>query len=131
MGEAAHMRRPRWAELWRFYQAALVNTAFGFGLYAALITCGVNLYLAQAISFSAGVTFNYFMYSRHVFRDGTRDKGRFILAYIFNYGVNLALLAVLNLLIHNAYATGAGATLAASLINYFALKHLVFRRKVI
>ena len=129
MTVATKGRRIPWAELWRFYQAAVVNTAFGFGLYALLIFLGVNPFAAQAISFASGVTFNYFMYSRHVFKDGERAKLRFIAAYGVNYLLNLSLLALFKLFIHNDYLAGAVVTLIASLINYFALKHLVFVRK--
>ena len=129
MTDVAKPRRIQWAELWRFYQAAVVNTVFGFGLYAILVALGVNLFAAQAISFASGVTFNYFMYSRHVFRDGERAKLRFLAAYGVNYLINLGLLALFNRFVHNDYAAGALATLIASLINYFALKHLVFVRR--
>lgn len=128
MGALASSRQIQWRELWRFYQAAVVNTAFGFGLYALLIWLGLDRYVAQAISFVSGVAFNYLTYSRHVFRDGERAKFRFALAYGSNYVVNLALLWLFSLVVRNAYAAGFSASLAASLINYFALKYLVFVR---
>ena len=114
------------AELWRFYQAAVVNTVFGFGTYAFLVWLGVNLYLAQIIAQLAGMTFNYFTYSRHVFRHNSGGKVRFTLIYAVNYMVNVSLLAVFDLFFHSPYLIGALATLCASFINYFALKHLVF-----
>jgi len=122
----AALNRDSLMELFRFYQAAVVNTLFGFGLYALLITLGLNLYLAQAISFVAGVAFNYVVYSRHVFRTGRSAKLRFAAAYGSNYAMNLALLWLFNQFFHNAYLVGFAASIIASLINYFALKHLVF-----
>ncbi|SFR81704.1 GtrA family protein [Sphingomonas jatrophae] len=130
MGLALPTGLRRFAELFRFYQAALVNTAFGFGTYALLVWLGLDLYVAQIIAQIAGVCFNYLTYSKHVFRDAQASTGRYILAYLVNYLVNLALLAFFDLFIRSPYAAGALATLFASLINYFALKHVVFMRKV-
>ncbi len=126
---AAQAGQIRWSELWRFYQAAVINTAFGFGLYALLIWLGLDRYVAQAIAFVSGVAFNYLVYSRHVFRDGARAKARFAMAYGLNYLVNLGLLKLLSLFVANAYIAGFSASLAASLINYLVLKHLVFVRE--
>jgi putative flippase GtrA len=119
----------RFGQLIRFYQAAAINTLFGFGIYALMIRLGVNLYVAQIIAQVLGVTFNYFTYSRHVFRDRDASKGSFVLAYVGNYLVNLALLATLSRFIHSPYLAGFVATLGASVINYLALRSLVFRRR--
>jgi putative flippase GtrA len=119
----------RLAQLIRFYQAAAINTAFGFGIYALMIWFGVNLYVAQIIAQILGVTFNYFTYSRHVFRDRVAVKSSFILAYTSNYLVNLALLALFDRVFHSDYIAGLSATICASLVNYFALRSLVFRKR--
>ena len=119
----------RVGQLIRFYQAAAVNTLFGFGLYALMIRLGVNLYAAQVIAQVLGVSFNYLTYSRHAFRDREATKRSFVLAYAGNYGVNLALLALFHLVIRSAYLAGFLATVAASLVNYLVLRSLVFRRR--
>lgn len=121
-------RKQIW-QLVRFYQAALVNTAFGFGVYALLIWLGLNLYLAQICAQIVGMTFNYLTYSRHVFRDSAGDKRSFVAAYVLNYLVNLVFLFLFDHVVRSDYAAGLGATLCASLLNYFVLKHLVFRAK--
>ena len=119
----------RFGQLIRFYQAAAINTLFGFGVFALLIWLGVNLYVAQVIAQVLGVSFNYLTYSRHVFRDRDASKGSFVLAYAGNYLVNLALLAAFAQVIRSPYVAGLAATIAASLINYLALRSLVFRRR--
>ena len=113
----------------RFYQAAAVNTLFGFGIYALMIRLGINIYGAQAIAQVLGVTFNYFTYSRHVFQDRKASKHAFLLAYLSNYVVNLLLLAIFDRVIQSSYWAGLASTLMASVINYLALRSLVFRRK--
>ena len=122
----ASLKRSNAMELFRFYQAAVVNTLFGFGLYAILIAFGMNLYSAQAIAFVSGVIFNYVVYSRHVFRTGESAKLRFAAAYALNYLINLGLLWLFKKFVHNDYVVGFAASIVASLINYFALKYLVF-----
>ena len=133
MADAPLFRRlatGRVGRLIRFYQAAAVNTLFGFGVYALMIRLGVNLYAAQIIAQVLGVTFNYFTYSRHAFRGHQASKSSFALAYLGNYLVNVALLAAFHRLVASAYLAGLAATIAASLVNYLVLRSLVFRRRV-
>jgi putative flippase GtrA len=118
--------RRRLVELLRYYQAALINTAFGFGLYALLVWLGLNMFAAQIIAHVCGVQFNYFSYRHIAFRERHGRIGRFVAAYVVHYLVNLALLALLAMLVASPYQAGLLATLAASLINYFVLRHLVF-----
>jgi len=119
----------RIGQLIRYYQAAAINTAFGFGIYALMIWLGVNLYVAQVIAQVLGVTFNYFTYSRHAFREETASKTSFVLAYIGNYLVNLVSLWAFAQVIGSAYVAGLASTIAASLVNYLVLRSLVFRRR--
>lgn len=126
MGISSAIRSRNIHELWRFYQAAVINTAFGYGLFALLIAVHVPLFVAQAIAFASGACFNYIVYSRHVFRTGERARMRFAAAYGVNYLVNLGLLWLFSRVVPNAYISGGTASLVASLINYFALKYAVF-----
>ena len=119
----------RFGRLIRFYQAAAINTAFGFGIYALMIRLGVNIYVAQVIAQVLGVTFNYFTYSRHAFADRDASKGSFVLAYAGNYLVNLLLLWAFAQGIRSPYLAGLAATIAASLLNFLVLRSLVFRRR--
>ncbi len=88
------------------------------------------LCVAQILSHVTGMAFNYFTYSRHVFRDSTASKRSFLLAYLSNYLINLGLLAIFSHVVRSAYVAGLAATLAASLINYLALRAFVFRPKM-
>lgn len=113
-------------QLWRYYQAGLVNMAFGFSLYAILVSAGLNIYVAQIISHLIGMAFNYFTYSRHVFRDADPSKLRFIISYGVNYIASAGMLAATTLWIESPYIAGIIVVITISLINYFALKHIVF-----
>lgn len=120
----------RFSRLIRYYQAAVVNTLFGFGLYALLVAGGLNMFVAQAVGFVCGVTFNFFTYSRHAFKDQQGSKRAFVVAYGVNYLVNVALLAGFSMFIRSPYLAGLTATLIASLINFFVLRGMVFKPRV-
>jgi putative flippase GtrA len=124
-------QRPRalLATLWRFYSVSVINTIFGYSTYALLITLGINLYVAQILSQLIGMTFNYFTYSRHVFREEEATLLRYTGAYAGNYLMNLALLALFHRVTRSAYLAGLLAVIVASLINLVILKRLVFRPK--
>jgi len=115
-------------QLWRYYQAGIVNTLFGYGIYAVLLSVGVWMYAAQLMAHVLGVAFNYFTYTRHTFAEAEASKRRFALSYAFNYVLGLAGLAVASRVIASPYAAGLVSILFVSLINFFILKNLVFVR---
>lgn len=114
--------------LWRYYQAGLLNTLFGYGAYAILIKLGLWMYAAQLIAHGLGVLFNYLTYSRHAFADRDASKSRFVVAYVFNYLFLLISLFAAAQLISSPYLAGLVSIVVVSLINYLVLKSLVFTR---
>lgn len=112
--------------LWRYYQAGIVNTAFGYGLYALFVALGFNMYVAQIVAHLLGMTFNYFTYSRHAFHDSTVSKSRFIASYAVNYLLGLAALWSASQFIPSPYLAGFVAVVIVSLLNYLILRHWVF-----
>lgn len=123
------LSRAQWLELFRYYQTGLVNLAFGLGCYALLVWIGLDIFAAQLLSHLMGMAFNYVTYSRHVFRGSQPAKMRFVLSYAVNYLISLAILAAVSRVIASPYLAGFAAALAASVINYFALKFVVFRKR--
>ncbi len=123
------MSRSRLVELWRYYQAGIVNTAFGLAAYSLLVWLGLNMYVAQLVAHTLGVAFNYLTYSRHVFRDAGPAKLRFVLSYAANYLVGLATLAAVAQVVASPYLAGIVSAGIVSVINYFALRHFVFRAR--
>ncbi|WP_028641901.1 GtrA family protein [Novosphingobium acidiphilum] len=116
-----------WRRLFRYYQAGLINMAFGFGLFALFVRIGLNIYVAQILSHILGVTFNYFTYSRYAFAGHDGKRLRFILSYVANYFFNLVALAILMRFIKSPYLAGLITTVGVSAANYFVLKFLVFQ----
>ena len=112
--------------LWRYYQAGIINTAFGYGLYALFVSLGLNMYLAQIVAHLLGMAFNYVTYSRHAFHDSDVSKSRFVASYAVNYLLGLGALWAISHLIASPYLAGFIAVGIVSLINYFVLKNWVF-----
>lgn len=127
MGPSELYRKFDWRQLIRYYQAGIVNTAFGYGCYAGLIWLGLDMFLAQLISHILGTAFNYFTFSRYAFSEGVRAPRRFIASYAFNYGLNVAVLFGLSRLISSPYLAGLVTIVIVSAINFFVLKRFVFR----
>lgn len=81
-------------KLLRFVGTGVLNTVFGYVVYAALILLGLPYLTALLVATVLGVIFNYFSFGRMVF-DGHmngRVFGKFLLAYALIYAVNAGLL---------------------------------------
>jgi putative flippase GtrA len=88
----------RRADIWqmvRFLAVGVLNTAFGYAIFAAGIFAGLPSGVALAIAMVIGVIFNFFTLGHLVFdsRDPTRLP-RFVGVYALTYVVNLAMLAL-------------------------------------
>lgn len=122
-------RFARLAEIVRFYQAGIVNTLLGLGVYALFVRLGLHPYAAHILSYVVGMAFNYLTYSRHVFREAGPAKVRFFLAYLGGYPLSIGSLALARQFIASPYLAGLAAVFLVSIINYVVLKYLVFIRK--
>ena len=93
------------ANLWQMFEpkiiifltAGIVNTIFGYAVYAVLLFVGTSYLIALLLATIAGVIFNYFSFGRFVFH---RHSGwlvfcRFVVTYAAIYGFNAAGLTVL------------------------------------
>lgn len=113
--------------LWRYYQAGIVNTIVGYGLFVGFVAIGCNAYFAQLIAHVLGTIFNYLTYSRYAFRGFSSDKFRFFVSYVFNYMIGLFCLMAGTKVFSSPYVAGLSAILLSSLINFFVLRRFVFR----
>ena len=110
----------------RYYQAGIVNTLFGVGLFTLLFWIGLNVYLAQFVAHFCGMAFNYLTYSRYAFGDRAGSKPRFVASYIVNYALGLASLWAASQIIASAYLAFVASFLFVTIVNYFILKRFVF-----
>jgi len=117
-------------QLLAYYAVGIVNTLFGYGVYALLVFVGMNMFVAQFVATVIGVIFNYFTYSRAVFRGSRGAIGQFIVAYLGQYLISLGALAGLSRFVTNPYLAGLGALIVTSLAFYLFLKRWVFLPRV-
>lgn len=120
-------REKGWWQLFRYYQAGVVNVLFGYSLFALLVWLGLQVYAAQLMGHVLGVIFNYFTYSRYVFARQQSDKALFAMSYVCNYFFGLAGLWLALKAVPSPYLAGLASTVVVAMINYFILKRLVFR----
>lgn len=118
-----------WKQVFRYYQAGIVNTIFGYLCYALLVSAELNMYVAQVIAHILGTAFNYFTYSRYAFADANRSPMRFTLSYIFNYALSVGVLFAFAQFISSPYLAGLLAIVLVSALNFIILKRFVFRAK--
>ncbi len=127
-------RRTLGGRLWRepfvrFLFVGVLNTAFGFGVYAILIKLfGLGRTPALAVAYILGVLFNFRTTGVIVF--GSRDLRRilrFVVVYLAVYGINAAVLEGLK-------RAGVGPLVSQALcippvvvLTYALMKSLVFR----
>lgn len=81
----------------KFLSAGVLNTVFGYSVYAVLLFIKVPYLVALFVATFAGVIFNYISFGRIVFNGhgGWFVFGKFVIAYALIYGANAALLRVL------------------------------------
>ena len=94
MTAAAAARRAELGLLVRFGLVGLLNTAFGYGVYALFILAGFWPGAALTLGMAAGVAFNFQTMRRLVFRSQGRAV-RFVLAYALILVANWLLLRLL------------------------------------
>jgi putative flippase GtrA len=84
-------------KLINFLVAGVLNTIFGYSVYAGLLYIEAPYLIALFIATVAGVIFNYFSFGRMVFqgKNSWLAFGKFIIAYAIIYGVNAVFLQTL------------------------------------
>lgn len=80
----------------RFLSAGVLNTVFGYAVYAALLFIKTPYLIALLVATVIGVVFNYFSFGRIAFQGhgGWRVFTKFVIAYGLIYSANALLLKV-------------------------------------
>lgn len=83
--------------IFRFLIVGILNTIFGYAIYAFLLFVNVPYLIALFIATVAGVIFNYFSFGRLVFQSlgGRFVFVKFVIAYAIVYLVNAFILEIL------------------------------------
>lgn len=111
----------------RFLAVGVLNTAFGYGVFAGLAWSGLPYPVAIAVATIAGVAFNFFSTGRLVFGQGGAHRlPRFAAVYAVVYCVNVAAVAGLLQLGLNVYIANALLVLPLALLAYGLQRRFVF-----
>ena len=120
----------------RFVLVAILNTAFGWCVYAALLWL-INLthipnpyVLASLIGYIIGILFNFTTYSKLVFNN--KDKGllfKFIMVYVVCWLCNSFGIWLLEKCHINNYLAGAITAIPVGFLGYVLNSVFVFKKK--
>ncbi|WP_171052647.1 GtrA family protein [Ruegeria sediminis] len=113
----------------RFAMVGVLNTAFGYALFAALNLSGLPPQAALAIAFSGGVLWNFMTHARLVFDTrGFRRLPFYVLSYLVIYGLNAASLeGLLAIGLHPIMAQGI-IVLPAAILAFIAISRVLTDR---
>lgn len=91
----------------KYLLVGVLNTAFGYGMFALLIYIGIHYSVSVLGSTTLGVLFNFNTVGRLVFKNSNMKLlFRFVMVYVFAYFVNVALLSLFSLFEVNIYLSG-------------------------
>ena len=111
----------------RFLVVGVLNTAFGYLMYALLLRFGLHYTAALLLATIAGVLFNFRTTGRLVF--GNRDNSllwRFIGVYALQYLLSIGVLRLLHEAGLNDYLAGAVLMLPMAVLSFILNRALVF-----
>lgn len=112
----------------RFVVTGGVNTAFGYGIYAAFIYLGAGYAIASGASIVCGLLFSYKTTSAMVFGRGYRGSlARYLGSYAIVYAFSLLILRTLDTFGINPYLAGVLVAPPCAVLSFALLKLFVFR----
>lgn len=114
----------------KFGLTGLLNTVFGYTVYAGLVYSDVSVEISLFLSTVCGVLFNFFTFSKVVFnaRFTLISSIKYILVYMILYGINLLLIdAIIAISKLNPYVAQFAALLLIVPISWLLLNYFVFK----
>jgi putative flippase GtrA len=112
----------------KFLFVGAINTAFGYGVFAALVLGGVPPMPALVVTYGVGILFNFMTTRRIVFeRRGNSTFRRFVAAYVVIYFFNLGLYQLLAAFGAAPLVAQAICVPVVAVFSFFLFKFLVFK----
>ena len=117
----------------RFLFVGILNTIFGYSLFAIFIFFNMHYSLAVLCSTILGVLFNFKTIGKLVF--GSHDNSlifRFVAVYIIIYGLNISFLWLFKYFgFENMYINGVVLLTPLAVVSFVLNKKFVFRTKTV
>ena len=114
----------------KFILVGILNTIFGYSLWALLLFLGMHYALAVIVSTIIAVLFNFKTTGSIVFKN--RDNKllfKFVQVYIITMCLNIFLLKIAKTAGLNLYIAGFVLTIVVAMITFLLQKFYVFRRE--
>lgn len=111
----------------RFLVVGVLNTLFGYALYALFLFMGLHFTVAAFLATIIGILFNFKTTGVLVFKN--KDNAlvlKFFAVYGVVYCVNILFLAIFDSFSVSAYLAGAILTLPMAILSYLLMKKFVF-----
>jgi putative flippase GtrA len=114
-----------------FLLVGVLNTFFGYSVYALFIFFGLHYSIAVLLSTCIGVLFNFNTIGKLVFKNSNNKLLiKFILVYALLYFLNVSLIKMLNHYSDNLYLIGLVAVFPMAMLAFMLNKLFVFRNSV-
>jgi putative flippase GtrA len=114
----------------KFLSAGVLNTVFGYSVYALLLFIKTPYLIALLAATIVGVLFNYFNFRRMVFYGvgGWFVFGKFVIGYALIYSANAILLGALTRYLHiNPYIGQVVCIPMSVLLSWFLMNYWVYK----
>jgi putative flippase GtrA len=111
----------------KFLFVGLLNTLFGYAVFAALVYAGVPAMPALVLTYVVGVLFNFVTTGRLVFSGSRASLARFIAGYVVIYFFNLALFKTVEALGAGPLVAQAVCLPVVAVFSFLLFKFQVFR----
>lgn len=115
----------------KFILVGVLNTIFGYAVYAVLLFIDLRYSVALLIATVVGVVFNYFSFGRFAFNGygGRKIFLKFIIAYAIIYSINVSLLKLLiDYLKANNYLAQLICIPVGVLLSWILTSHWVYKK---
>ena len=116
-------------QLLNFILVGIMNTIFGYTVYALLITLGSNYILAVLFATILGILFNFKTIGKYVF--GSHKNNlifKFISVYVIVFIINILIIKICKTYGFNDYTSGAVALFPSATVSFVLNKFYVFER---
>ena len=111
-----------------FLFVGLLNTLFGYSIFAFFLWIGVHFTLSALISTIAGILFNFTTFGRIVFKNNSYSNlPKFVFIYALNYFLGVSVLYYCDQLDYNLYFVQAMLLMPTAVLRYLLMKYFVYK----
>lgn len=126
--QKSFQNNPAFHQFSKFLLVGIVNTIFGYGVFATCIYSGLPYPVATLIMTILGVAFNFLTVGTLVFKNKNKNLIlQFCFVYAILYTLGTLFIGGINLLIDNFYIAGAINAVAMPPLAFYLNKRFVFQ----